>query len=351
MKVKVPAIVAVAALGITLGFLAFPGGGGPKVCHGHKCPPTATTATIPTTTTAPTTTSSNTYTVPGTIPSDCSVDTAPAILNWIATVPDNSTLQFGNGCYRVEETLELTNRYGLAFTGGTLKQLNPPQDQRPVWRLINSSGGFSNMRLTGSYTNGGVLDQNLQHAHGFDLRGSSFSINLVTVENVAGDCAYFGLGYDNTTRSSGSFSDSTCQSIGRNGVSVVAGDNITANRNTIATVGFDAFDIEPNVASGNQGSSTVAIDSNRISGVHLYDYSIIENAPITAQSFTNNTKTGLLRVYVGTAGPTLVRPTNVTVRTNTGTTGGQLEFDHVDGLHVSGNTGTVTTTDCTGITT
>src|SRR4051812_40691114 len=41
------------------------------------------------------------YQVPTTISGNCSVDVSPALLAWIATVPDNSVLTFTSGaCYR-----------------------------------------------------------------------------------------------------------------------------------------------------------------------------------------------------------------------------------------------------------
>ena len=49
--------------------------------------------------------------VPSSIPTDCSRDVTAALLAWIATVPDGSTLEFtANACYRVDGTLRIRNR-------------------------------------------------------------------------------------------------------------------------------------------------------------------------------------------------------------------------------------------------
>lgn len=335
--------VAVLVVMAAAGFAAGVSQGRSPHCPHNSC----RTTTATTSTTTPTTTTT-TFQVPSSIPHDCSVDVAPQLQTWIASVPNNSTLVFF-GCFRVEETLEIDGRIALQFTGGTFRQFTPPQDQRPVWRLVGSSGGFAAMTVTGSYTNGGTHDPALQHAHAFDLRGSTVDIGNVTVTDVAGDCVYFGLGYDNTTRSSGGFHDSSCTSIGRNGVSVTAGDDIAVTRNTVTAAGFDAFDIEPNIATGNWGSTNVTVDSNTVGTYYLYAYSIIEDAPISRQEFTNNRVAGALRVFVGSVGGTVPRPQNVTVRNNAGA-GGHLDFSHVDGLAVSGNQGLVSVTDCTGVT-
>lgn len=325
-----------------------------KKCNPHRCPTTITaptTTTIPTTTTTPTTTSSG-YTIPSSIPSDCSIDVSSQILNWLAGVPNGQTATFRNGCYRVESTLELNNRnLTLAGSGVTLRSLNPPEDQRPIWRFISSNVAVSNMTLLGSYTSGGTLNDSLQHAHGFDLRGTKADISNVTIRDMAGDCVYFGLGYDNITRSSGRFNSSTCDSIGRNGVSVTAGDNITIDNNSISSAGLDGVDIEPNQVSGNWGSDNVAVSNNIFASIHLNAYSIVENAPISDQSFTNNMASGPLKVAVAPVTSTYYRPSAITVRDNSGGTGSHLSFEHVDGLSISGNDGTISISDCTNVTT
>src|SRR5438874_13361168 len=59
-----------------------------------------------------------THEAPGSIASDCSRDVTQQLLSWIASVPDHSTLSFASGgCYRIDGTLELTDRDGLTFEG------------------------------------------------------------------------------------------------------------------------------------------------------------------------------------------------------------------------------------------
>jgi len=313
--------------------------------------------------------STNAISVPTSVASDCSVDVTSALLSWISTVPNNSTLAFGSGkCYRLEGTVELRGRSGLTFegNGSTFKSLNAmttgssTDDQRAMFRIIGSTSmAFKDMTLVGAYTHGGTLDSTIQHAHGIDIRGTSAEVANTNISNMAGDCVYYGLGYDNVTRSSGSYHDSTCSSVGRNGLAVTAANNFTAQHNTVGNVGFDAFDVEPNVgtytSSTGWGSNNITIDSNTIQGYYrLYAYSIVTNAPNIGEYFTNNKVVGNgLRIGIVNPAGASVRATNVTISGNTADTATwspAIEAHLVDIFNVTNNTvpmsgGTMATTD------
>jgi hypothetical protein len=349
------------------GAVANPGGGRSAAApcnRGHPC----TTSTSPTTTTAPTTTTTaGVYPVPATINDTCATDDTQALLAWIATVPDSSTLQFGTGkCYRVEGTLEVDYRKGLVFDGGgsTFQSFNAmtsgnyADGQRAMWRMLLSTGFvFRNMTIHGAYTHGGTHDATIQWAHAFDLRGSSADIGPVTILDMAGDCVFFGLEWSkNTGRSSGSFHDSSCTSIGRNAVSVVGGNDIAVQHLTTNLVGLITFDVEPDLPNEGggpgSGSARVKFDSNTIGSYYLYAYAIIESAPNTDQSFTNNTVTGQLKVGVVDPANAGYRPQNVTVSGNTSTNEGAMDIRNVDGLTVTNNTvapASISIVNCTNV--
>src|SRR5215203_5657903 len=84
-------------------------------------PAATTTAPAPAaTTTAPATTQQPvpSHLVPATLASNCSVDVTAALLKWIGSIPDNSILTFGAAkCYRIDGTVELSNRSGLILQG------------------------------------------------------------------------------------------------------------------------------------------------------------------------------------------------------------------------------------------
>jgi hypothetical protein len=294
------------------------------------------------------------YAVPDSVPSGCSIDATSQILSWIDSVPDGSTLLFGaSACYRIEGTLELFGReLTIDGNGATFKSLDPPSDQRAIWRAWDSDVTFRGMTLAGSYSNGGVLDESLQHAHAIDLRGTDGIVENVAMSDLAGDCVYFGLGAD---RSSGWVHDSSCRRTSRNAVSVVAGDDIAVERVTTDRIGFIAFDVEPNPGSDN-GSSRVLFDSNTIGSYYLYAWAVIGNAPIADQAFTNNRFVGRerrgdrgrrrgrdrrlhrgLRIGVFNG---VYRPQGLTITGNSSEAAmapAAMDIDGVDGLSVSGN--------------
>jgi hypothetical protein len=282
-----------------------------------------------------------TYQIPASIAGDCSVDVTQPIVNWVASVPNNSILSFGSdACYRLEGTLELEGRSGLTFdgNGATFRSFNPPTSHRSIWRLIDSSSiVFRNMTLKGSYAKGGVHDPDLQWAHGIDLPGTSAELSNVAISDVAGDCVFFGEGWSGSTKrwASGSFHDSTCSRIGRNVVTVTAANDVRVERVSGSTIGLIGFDVEPDTAT--QGANRVVFDNNTIRSYYLYAYAVIGNGPISAQAFTNNRIVGEgLRLAV--LYPTY-RPQQVTISGNTSDTAAAwpMEFHGVDGLTVTLN--------------
>jgi hypothetical protein len=291
------------------------------------------------------TSSAATYHVPPAIARDCSEDVTSSLLSWIATVPDFSTLSFGAGdCYRVEGTLQLSGREGLRFegNGATFASFDAPADQRAVWRLVDSAGlVFRDLTIDGSYASGGSHGPGLQHAHAIDLRGTSAEIAGVTMSDVAGDCVYFGLGSAPARpRSSGTVRDSRCSRTGRNAISVTAGDDVLVQRVTTSAVGYIAFDVEPNVGPG-WGARRVTFDGNTIGSYAVSAYSVVENAPISDQSFTNNRVVGRgLKITIGEASGVLYRPANVTITGNSADTAqapSAMNLHAIDGLIVTGN--------------
>jgi hypothetical protein len=283
--------------------------------------------------------------VPAAVASDCSTDVTAALLSWIGSVPDGTTLLFGAGkCYRIEGTLEIRGRSGLVFdgNGSTFRSTTAPADQRAFWRAIDSRGlVFRNMTIVGSYASGGTFTAGLQHAHGVDLRGTSAQVSAVSISDVAGDCVYFGLGYSAATRSSGGVTASTCRRTGRNGVAVSAGDDIRIEGNRLDAIGLNATDIEPNQGAG-WGSRRVVVDSNTIGRYKLYAYAVVLNAPLSEQSFTRNRIQGQgLRIGLVDPGRTSYRAAGVTIAGNASDTAQwapAIEATSIDGLSVTGNT-------------
>ena len=285
------------------------------------------------------------YQVPSGIAGDCSVDVTQSITNWIASVPNNSVLSFGSGaCYRIEGTLQLSNRSGLDLegNGATFRALTAPTGSRAVWRIIDSTNvDLHDMTLNGDYAYGGTHNSSLEGAHGIALLGSSADIGDVTLSNVGGDCVYFGQGQTSAqTRSSGTVHDSTCKGTGRNGISVVAGDNVLVQHLTLDKIGYNVFDVEPNTG-GNFGSNNATFDSNTVGSYAMNVFSVVETGPISNASFTNNTVIGHgLKIAVGDPTGAGFRPQNITISGNSADTPQAptpINIDNVDGLTITGN--------------
>jgi hypothetical protein len=56
-------------------------------------------------------------------------------------------------------------------------------------------------------------------------------------------------------------------------------------------IGYIAFDVEPNEGPGN-GAARVVFDSNTIGSYSMKAYTVIGNAPVSDQEFTNNRVVG-----------------------------------------------------------
>ncbi len=198
------------------------------------------------------------------------------------------------------------------------------------------------MAIDGDYANGGTFNSGLQGASGISLQGTSADIGGVTITNVGGDCVYFGQGQTSAeTRSSGTVHDSTCTGTGRNGIAIVAGDNVLVQHVSLTAIGYDVFDVEPN-AGENFGANGVTFDSNTIGTFGMNVYSVVESGPISNQSFTNNQVVGRgLKVDVGDPNGAGFRPQAVTISGNSSDTPqapSPINIDNVDGLTITGNT-------------
>ena len=251
-------------------------------------------------------------------------------------------MAFAQGaCYRIEGTLTLKDRaLTIEGNGATFRSLDPPDDQRAVWRVWDSDVAMRDMTIAGSYAGGGTLDTGVEHAHGVDLRGTHAVVENVAMSDLGGDCVYFGLG---ATRSSGAVRDSSCRRIGRNAVSITAGDYIRVERVVTDQIGYIAFDVEPNAGSGF-GSSHAVFDSNTIGSYYMKAYTVIGNAPISDQEFTNNRVQGQglkIGVVNRAYNPEALRIAGNS--SDTATTPAAMNLDGIRGVTVTGNSVPMTT--------
>jgi hypothetical protein len=358
MKKLAAGVALVLAIGATGALTSAYGNNGKKPVKPSPTP-TVTASATPSPTPLPTA-SGATATVPSTISSTCATDVTNALTSFINGVPDGSTIVFASGgCYLVQGTLEFRSRNGLTFdgNGATIKATTVSGDARSHWRFIYGSNlAFRNMTIIGANSAGGTStawNSALQHQMGIDLRGvKGVQISAMNIQNVYGDCIYIGVGYDNTTWTTGvNAHDNACFGTGRSGISVTAGKDIVLDHNTITKPGLWGVDIEPN--GGSTGAVNVSVTNSTFTpGGHLEPFVQAVGASggglVDTITITGNTVRGmtLTTQFVPASGQ---RWRNITFSNNTSDTAGYLIYNNpcgcvvvvnvtnIDGLTVDNN--------------
>jgi hypothetical protein len=312
-------------------------------------------------------TGSHVFVVPRSIPSDCSVNVSAKLNAWLASVPDNSVLLFAGGCYRIDQTLVLTDRHNLNIYGqqATFKTDDPTGDgstlaapskaarTRDHWRLVGGSNiNIHDLTVRGANPRPGVdYVAALEAQHGFDIQGTTtVELARVTVEAVYGDFVYWGLKLDGNKPpvwSSGRLHDSHLDGNGRQGVSLAGAHDVLIDHNSIEGVRRSTFDLEPN--GGGWGVENAVIADNDVGTGQLSFVASIGNGPVNNISILQNHLTNkAMTVVVDNQQLGAPRRHDWIVADNTtdlswGTTppAGMMTFRHVDRVTVTGNTAPV----------
>jgi hypothetical protein len=295
--------------------------------------------------------------VPPAIPADCSVDVTGRLNAWIGSVPDNSVLQFPqSACYRVDDSLRIEDRHGLVFEGNgvTFKVVSEPDPRR---RHIAVYGGgdlvFRNLTVQGAHPNAGTAAEAYQTArefqHAFALQGVEGALlERVRAFDVYGDFVYIG---PDTRPGRGqpwsrriTVQNSTFERNGRQGISVVAGEDVLISGNRIGEVRRATFDLEPTAATW--GARRVRIVNNTTgAGRLLWLASGGQGANVSDITITGNVmqaSTGTPVVYV--VSPTGARRGPFLIEHNTFIVGGSpapgFRFVRVTGVMLRDNRAT-----------
>ena len=195
-------------------------------------------------------------TVPASIPADCSRDVTAPILEWIASVPDNSVLSFApNGCYRIDGTLVVAHRSGLTFEGNnaTFRQVTDGSEfgysKRVRTRSVWTFGGSTNLVVRDLTTVGAnphagrgdlAYQPKFEAQHAYYIQGvNGMVMDHVAAYDVYGDFVALGGGVSNFTVRNSSFARN-----GRQGWSI-NGTNIVFEHNSITETRRATIDIEP----------------------------------------------------------------------------------------------------------
>lgn len=295
--------------------------------------------------------------LPSTINTKCAVDVTANIQNAINALPSGKTLQFQPGaCYRVNGTLRLTQKSNVAIdgNGSTLRQTtNGDLAPDPRTRAMFVFEGGSNIAArnltirganpsTGLNEDGYVVEREGQH--GFSVLGTQgVLLENNSVYNVYGDAVYFGVLKETVFVKNAVLRGNHLESMGRQGVSVVGGDDILIENNYIGYSRHATLDIEPNNIAG--AIHRLTFQNNDIGpGRLLFVANYGAPAPMEDIKIVNNKLTGKpMQIWVSDQGAGLNNRKRYTISGNTSDTqagepsGASLQFQGVSDLVVSNN--------------
>ena len=228
-------------------------------------------------------------------------------MSFIASVPNGSTIVFkAGGTYRVNVALKISGKTNVTFNGNgaTIKAVGTGYNENySLFYFVSYGGGNSgikvrNFNLVGSDPTPGTFSSGQEGQHGILVDGgTNFEIDHNTFS------AAFGDGVEVNSGASGvHIHDNTFTNTGRNGLSVIWGNHVEFDHNTLGHMGYMPFDVEPNTSS--QPSSFISIHDNA-TGYWSNAFFAVDGSSTGAAihdiSVTNNTSTGmsLLTVVVG----------------------------------------------------
>lgn len=273
-----------------------------------------------------------TFPVPASVDATGSGDASAALQQFVAGVPDGSTIEFQAGAtYRMDHGLVLRGRHDLVFegNGATFRAYGSgswPMDS--IFALMDGDERIAvrDFTLVGNNPDAGTVDAfhaGDEHLHGFYLGGASdILIEDVAISGVYGDCVYVGTDGGTTWSERIVFQDSTCTASGRHGVGYIAGRDVVVQRVSFDQIGMWVVDIEPNRPS--EGADGFLFRDNVVGTYGLTDEylawlvsaragaegAIAQNVSIMRNTITGNPGSGYdgdplgLNVYVdGRLGP------------------------------------------------
>jgi uncharacterized protein YjdB len=219
--------------------------------------------------------SAGTFVISASIKADCSTDVTQALMDWIASVPNGSTLQFGAGaCYDVTEGLRIGARHGLTFegNGATFQAGFSDTSNRMHFNFTGGASGIiiRNMTLIGPNATAGISGpyySSIESQHGIGMRGTQgMTIEDVTVRQVFGDCVYTGGG--STPTRNLVVRRLHCEGTGRHGVGLTNNIGVLVEDSYFSGIRWSGVDVEPGVV-GNHGLD-ITIRNNRFGPVRHY---------------------------------------------------------------------------------
>jgi hypothetical protein len=195
------------------------------------------------------------YKVPSKIKSDCSTAVDAKISAWLATVPDNSTVQFGSGrCYGQDGTIVVTGRRNLVIDGqgSEFRALTPGGSHRANWRFVGGANlTVQNVAVRGRNPTGEYVHE-IEWQHGYSVEGvQGMTLTNVQARETWGDGVYIAqstitpaCGDDATSARNVVITRATLERNGRQGVAISDAENVTLQDSTIGPVAWWSVDVE-----------------------------------------------------------------------------------------------------------
>jgi hypothetical protein len=166
---------------------------------------TSTSTTAPALPTAPTP-SANAYTVPASIPGNCSVDVTAALNSWIASVPDGTSgapnvLSFAsNGCYAVGAVggLNTNQHHDLIFEGnGSTFRVASAVNSASLGFGNDTNIAVQNLHVVGQNTISGIAAAEPAYLVSITYQASQFGASCSDgTGTTPANCAESGLSFD-----------------------------------------------------------------------------------------------------------------------------------------------------------
>lgn len=293
--------------------------------------------------------SDNRFHPPRRIAANCSVDVTNALNAWLGQVPDGSIAVLPRaGCYRVDGTITLTNRWNLTIRGRrtTFQAMTTGDLNRRHIRVVDGGNiRISNVIVRGANPSAGLGDAawNPDYAfqHAFTLNGVQGAVlSKVQAYDVFGDFVYVGSNAQRVPSRNVQILNSTFDRNGRQGIAVVSAEHVLIQGNSISNVRQAVIDVEPNTSEWSVNDLQVTANTlgpRRISLLSASAYGQVANV-----AFSGNRIVGTMRAIVE-AKAAEIRYSGFSFTNNTATEDAAsstrlMGFSRVDNIYVSGNT-------------
>ena len=295
---------------------------------------------------------SRTYSVPRTIDSTGATDVSAVLNSWLASVPSGTslvpvTVKFpSNARYWVEEPIWIEHKQMLNIVGNgaTLFEKNPctagteacgstfMQTDRALLNLVfDNSISATGLSLVGANQNPGHYDAAYEGQCGFCVRGSrNVTITGNRVTDMYGDGVYVDYWgpYDTCSINYSylwtppvpctateamqqptniSVSNNTFTGLGRHGLAVITGQQISFISNTLTNTGYLGVDLEPDdTTGGTQWIDHITVDGNSFGATHPAGLILSASAAGNFVTVRNNTAAEAFGVWM--TGPSASTP-------------------------------------------